>query len=128
MTRKLGDYLRNIRLKEGGKKYWSLSAVAKRAGVSHSFLSQVERNKYMASPEFLKKIAPALQVPIEELYRRAGFLPLTRDKKKLEIENILADKEFMNFYKKYNNLTTRGKELLGEYGDYLRKKNSSKRK
>lgn len=121
----LGNYIRGIRLKKGGKGYWSLSAVAKRAGISHSFLSQVERGHYMASPQFLTKLAPALQVPVEELYRQAGLLPRDARQAGKKLEHLLADKEFMRFYRRYTKLSPKGKELLHEYEAYLRKKFSS---
>lgn len=125
MKRNFGNYIRSIRLKKGGRGFWSLSAVAKRADISHSYLSQLEHDKHMASPKYLARLALALQVPVEELFRNAGFLPPESDKKNQEMQSMLADKEFVDFYKRYTKLSVKGQELLREYERFLQKKFSS---
>ena len=52
----------------------SLRHLAKMTSVSDSYLSQVERGLYEPSPEVLKSIAEALNIPINGLYERLGWL------------------------------------------------------
>ena len=52
----------------------SLRHLAKMTHVSDSYLSQVERGLYEPSPEVLKSIADALNLPISSLYERLGWL------------------------------------------------------
>jgi transcriptional regulator with XRE-family HTH domain len=52
----------------------SLRHLAKMTSVSDSYLSQVERGLYEPSPEVLKSIAEALNIPISGLYERLGWL------------------------------------------------------
>jgi transcriptional regulator with XRE-family HTH domain len=52
----------------------SLRHLAKMTSVSDSYLSQVERGLYEPSPEVLKSIAEALNIPINSLYERLGWL------------------------------------------------------
>ena len=52
----------------------TLRQFANLARISNPYLSQVERGLYRPSAEMLKTIADVLNIPIEELYRRAGLL------------------------------------------------------
>ena len=52
----------------------SLRHLANMTHVSDSYLSQVERGLYEPSPEVLKAIAQALNVPLAGLYERLGWL------------------------------------------------------
>lgn len=52
----------------------SLRHLAKMTHVSDSYLSQVERGLYEPSPEVLKSIADALDLPVSSLYERLGWL------------------------------------------------------
>lgn len=52
----------------------SLRHLANMTHVSDSYLSQVERGLYEPSPEVLKAIAHALNVPLAGLYERLGWL------------------------------------------------------
>ena len=52
----------------------SLRHLANITHVSDSYLSQVERGLYEPSPEVLKAIAQALNVPLAGLYERLGWL------------------------------------------------------
>lgn len=53
---------------------FSLRQFANLARISNPYLSQIERGMYRPSAEMLKKIAEALGIPTEELYREAGLL------------------------------------------------------
>src|SRR6195952_3009032 len=66
----LGDYIRDQR--ETSKI--SLRQLAKSAGVSNPYLSQIERGLRRPSAEILQQIAKALRISAEALYIQAGFL------------------------------------------------------
>ncbi|MFA6321656.1 MAG: S24 family peptidase [Candidatus Omnitrophota bacterium] len=115
MSTRIGDFLRQTReLKESGKGFYSLSAVAKRAGISHSYLSQLETGQVeQPLPGILKKLALALRQPYEDLMCAAGYLPQEKTKPKtieipilgecpadkfnLAIEEVYEDTIEMNF-------------------------------
>jgi transcriptional regulator with XRE-family HTH domain len=52
----------------------SLRKLADLSGVSNPYLSQIERGLRLPSAEVLRQLAPALGVPAETLYARAGLL------------------------------------------------------
>jgi len=52
----------------------SLRHLAQITKVSDSYLSQVERGIYTPSPEVLKSIADALNLPLNPLYEQLGWL------------------------------------------------------
>jgi transcriptional regulator with XRE-family HTH domain len=68
--RTLGEYIREQR--EAAEV--SLRQLAKNAGVSNPYLSQVERGLKKPSAEILGQIATALRISAETLYVRAGLL------------------------------------------------------
>ena len=68
--RSLGEYIREQR--ETAEV--SLRQLAKNAGVSNPYLSQVERGLKKPSAEILGQIAGALRISAETLYVRAGLL------------------------------------------------------
>jgi transcriptional regulator with XRE-family HTH domain len=70
----LGLYLKEQR--EQAKL--SLRELAKAAGVSNPYLSQIERGLRKPSAEVLQQIAKGLQISAEALYLRAGILDDSR--------------------------------------------------
>lgn len=66
----LGDFIREQRQ----SAEVSLRQLAKTAGVSNPYLSQVERGLKKPSAEILGQIASALRISAETLYVRAGLL------------------------------------------------------
>ena len=66
----LGEYIREQR--EAAEV--SLRQLAKSAGVSNPYLSQIERGLKKPSAEILGQIASALRISAETLYVRAGLL------------------------------------------------------
>jgi len=66
----IGAYIRQQR--EGAQV--SLRQLAKLAGVSNPYLSQVERGLRKPSAEILQQIAKGLRISAEALYVRAGIL------------------------------------------------------
>ena len=82
----LGEYIREQR--ESAEV--SLRQLAKNAGVSNPYLSQVERGLKKPSAEILGQIASALRISAETLYVRAGLLE-PRDGDAAVTEAIAAD-------------------------------------
>ena len=66
----VGDYIREQR--ESAQV--SLRQLAKSAGVSNPYLSQIERGLKKPSAEILQQIAKGLRISAETLYVRAGIL------------------------------------------------------
>ena len=69
-VRDLGEYIREQRV----LSQISLRQLAKQAGVSNPYLSQIERGLRKPSAEILQQIAKALRISAETLYVRAGIL------------------------------------------------------
>jgi transcriptional regulator with XRE-family HTH domain len=66
----LGGYIREQR----NHAQISLRQLAKQAGVSNPYLSQIERGLRKPSAEILQQIAKALRISAEALYIQAGIL------------------------------------------------------
>jgi transcriptional regulator with XRE-family HTH domain len=73
----VGKFILRV-LKEKKK---SLRWLARESGVSNSYLSQLTRGLFKATPDILIKIAPALGVTVEEIFVEAGWLPRKKKKK-----------------------------------------------
>src|SRR5437868_11467433 len=69
-VRELGDYIREQRQSSA----ISLRQLARLAGVSNPYLSQIERGLRKPSAEILQQIAKALRISAEALYVQAGIL------------------------------------------------------
>ena len=69
-VRSLGDYIREQR----SASDISLRQLAKLAGVSNPYLSQIERGLRRPSAEILQQIAKGLRISAEALYVQAGIL------------------------------------------------------
>ena len=69
-VRELGEYIREQR----SSAHISLRQLAKLAGVSNPYLSQIERGLRKPSAEILQQIAKALRISAEALYVQAGIL------------------------------------------------------
>jgi transcriptional regulator with XRE-family HTH domain len=70
VLRNVGDYIREQR----HAAQVSLRQLAKAAGVSNPYLSQIERGLRKPSAEILQQIAKALRISAEQLYVQAGIL------------------------------------------------------
>ncbi|MBO0812431.1 MAG: helix-turn-helix transcriptional regulator [Microlunatus sp.] len=71
----------------------SMRQLAKRAGVSNPYLSQIERGLRKPSAEVLQQLATALRISAEQLYVRAGILdPQAHPSPSVEA-SVLADTE-----------------------------------
>lgn len=65
----LGQYITAAR----EAKSWSLRELARRIGVHYSYITRIEQGHYSKpSPEILKRLANALEVPDEDLFALAG--------------------------------------------------------
>ncbi len=103
----LGEFIREQR--EGAKI--SLRELAKSAGVSNPYLSQIERGLRKPSAEILQQIAKGLRISAEVLYVQAGILE-QREASPV-VDAILADEV----------LTERQKQVLLEIHESFRKEN-----
>ncbi|MCI2421156.1 helix-turn-helix domain-containing protein [Saccharopolyspora sp. K220] len=83
----LGGYIRTQR----NNAQISLRQLAKLAGVSNPYLSQVERGLRKPSAEILQQIAKGLRISAEALYVQAGILE--RRESGPVVDAILADPE-----------------------------------
>ncbi|MEU5845192.1 helix-turn-helix domain-containing protein [Saccharopolyspora shandongensis] len=83
----LGSYIRTQR----NNAQISLRQLAKLAGVSNPYLSQVERGLRKPSAEILQQIAKGLRISAEALYVQAGILE--RRESGPVVDAILADPE-----------------------------------
>jgi transcriptional regulator with XRE-family HTH domain len=108
-VRHLGDYIRDQRRDSNV----SLRQLAKLAGVSNPYLSQIERGLRKPSAEILQQIAKALRISAEALYVQAGILE-QREGSGVVADAILADE----------GLTERQKQVLLEIYDSFRKENA----
>ncbi|MEU5691419.1 helix-turn-helix transcriptional regulator [Actinosynnema sp. NPDC020468] len=70
LGRGIGEYIREQR----NTAKISLRQLAKLAGVSNPYLSQIERGLRRPSAEILQQIAKGLRISAEALYVEAGFL------------------------------------------------------
>ena len=111
-VRHLGAYIREQR--EGSKI--SLRELAKAAGVSNPYLSQIERGLRKPSAEILQQIAKGLRISAEQLYVHAGFLEF-RDGNQELVAAILGDPD----------LGERQKQVLLDIYDSFRRENAQAR-
>lgn len=107
-VRHLGDYIREQR----SASDISLRQLAKLAGVSNPYLSQIERGLRKPSAEILQQIAKGLRISAEALYVQAGILD-QREGGGLVADAVLADES----------LNERQKQVLLEIYDSFRKEN-----
>jgi len=108
-VRHLGDYIREQR----GASDISLRQLAKLAGVSNPYLSQIERGLRKPSAEILQQIAKALRISAEVLYVQAGILE-KREGSGLVADAVHADEA----------LNERQKQVLLEIYESFRKENA----
>ena len=109
-VRHLGDYIREQR----NTSQISLRQLARLAGVSNPYLSQIERGLRKPSAEILQQIAKALRISAEALYVQAGILE-HREGGGLVPDAVFADE----------GLNERQKQVLLEIYDTFRKENAA---
>jgi transcriptional regulator with XRE-family HTH domain len=106
----LGAYIREQRR----SAQISLRQLARTAGVSNPYLSQIERGLRRPSAEILQQIAKALRISAEALYVQAGILE-ERDVDSDVPAAVLADVM----------ITERQKQVLLEVYDSFRRENAA---
>ena len=109
-VRNLGDYIREQR----NTAQISLRQLAKAAGVSNPYLSQIERGLRKPSAEILQQIAKALRISAEALYVQAGILDERYGDSDVQAA-VLGDAM----------LTERQKQVLLEIYESFRKENAA---
>lgn len=107
--RNVGDYIREQRR----SAQVSLRQLARLAGVSNPYLSQIERGLRKPSAEILQQIAKGLRISAEQLYIQAGFL-----------DERLGDTEVVTAILADAGLTERQKQVLLEIYESFRKENA----
>ena len=110
--RDLGEYIREQRVSSS----ISLRQLARLAGVSNPYLSQIERGLRKPSAEILQQIAKALRISAEALYVQAGILE-ERDAD-TDVPGAILRDEWVN---------ERQKQVLLEIYDSFRKENDGQR-
>ena len=108
-VRHLGEYIRDQRRDSNV----SLRQLAKLAGVSNPYLSQIERGLRKPSAEILQQIAKALRISAEALYIQAGILE-QREGSRFVADAVHADEA----------LNERQKQVLLEIYESFRKENA----
>ncbi|MDX1510469.1 MAG: helix-turn-helix transcriptional regulator [Nitriliruptorales bacterium] len=113
----LGAYIRNQR----NSAQLSLRNLAKMAGVSNPYLSQIERGLRKPSAEILQAIAKALSISSETLYVKAGILE-ERDPDD-DVENAISRDRYLTepqrqalveMYRSFRQLAVLANEDAGE--------------
>ena len=107
-VRHLGNYIREQR----GASDISLRQLAKLAGVSNPYLSQIERGLRKPSAEILQQIAKGLRISAEAMYVQAGILDERVG------DGLLSDAVHAD-----DGLTERQKQVLLEIYESFRKEN-----
>lgn len=92
----------------------SLRQLAKVAGISNPYLSQIERGLRKPSAEILAQIATGLRISAEALYVRAGILEAVRERASTPVLDALAGDP---------DLTERQKQVLGDIYASFRREN-----
>ena len=110
LSRDIGEYIRSQRT----KAQISLRELAKLAGVSNPYLSQIERGLRKPSAEILQQIAKGLRISAEALYVRAGILEQRQGG--AVVDAVLADTE----------LTERQKQVLLDVYESFRRENEAR--
>jgi transcriptional regulator with XRE-family HTH domain len=109
-VRELGEYIREQR---NGAQI-SLRQLARLAGVSNPYLSQIERGLRKPSAEILQQIAKALRISAEALYVQAGILEERQGDSDVPAALLTDDR-----------ITERQKAVLLEIYDSFRKENEA---
>jgi transcriptional regulator with XRE-family HTH domain len=106
----IGEFIREQR----EQAQVSLRQLARVAGVSNPYLSQIERGLRKPSADILQQIAKGLRISAEQLYIRAGILEAQAGDPQV-VAAILADTV----------LTERQKQMLVEIYQSFRRENAT---
>jgi transcriptional regulator with XRE-family HTH domain len=111
VLRDVGDYIREQR----HAAQVSMRQLAKAAGVSNPYLSQIERGLRKPSAEILQQIAKALRISAEQLYVQAGIL-----------DERIGDDTVTAAMLGDTGLTERQKQVLLEIYESFRRENAAR--
>jgi transcriptional regulator with XRE-family HTH domain len=111
VLRNVGDYIREQR----HVAQVSMRQLAKAAGVSNPYLSQIERGLRKPSAEILQQIAKALRISAEQLYVQAGIL-----------DERIGDDTVTAALLGDTGLTERQKQVLLEIYESFRRENAAR--
>jgi transcriptional regulator with XRE-family HTH domain len=79
----LGKYLADLR----ETKNVSVKELAKATGISDPYLYQVEKGqKRLTDPDFITRIADFFSIDVEEILKKAGYLPENNHEREIEKE------------------------------------------
>src|SRR6266545_5005081 len=106
----IGEFIREQR----EQAQVSVRQLAKVAGVSNPYLSQIERGLRKPSADILQQIAKGLRISAEQLYVRAGILESRHGDPEV-VAAILAD----------TGLTERQKQVIVEIYETFRRENAA---
>jgi len=117
MTEDFGKYIRSLRQEHG----LSLRAVGAMAGVSSSYLAQIEHSRRRPpGPDILKRLAPVYDVPVRDLLKAAGHLEETgpglseEDEIELAFHYVMSDPRYKSGARVRGELTTDVKRFIVE--------------
>jgi transcriptional regulator with XRE-family HTH domain len=105
----IGEFIREQR----EQAQVSMRQLARLAGVSNPYLSQIERGLRKPSADILQQIAKGLRISAEQLYAHAGFLELPHGSREV-VAAILSDTE----------LSERQKQVLLDVYESFRRENA----
>ena len=108
----IGEFIREQR--QAGQV--SLRQLARLAGVSNPYLSQIERGLRKPSAEILQQIAKGLRISAEQLYVRAGILEFREGNQEL-VAAVIGDPD----------LGERQKQVLLDIYESFRRENAQLR-
>lgn len=108
----IGEFIREQR----EQAQVSVRQLARLAGVSNPYLSQIERGMRRPSAEILQQIAKGLRISAEQLYVHAGFLESRGGNQEL-VASILGDED----------LAERQKQVLLDIYESFRRENLAAR-
>ena len=125
MTEDFGEYIRSLRQEHG----LSLRAVGARAGVSSSYLAQIEHSRRRPpGPDILKRLAPVYDVPVRDLLKAAGHLEETgpslseEDEIELAFRYVMSDPRYKSGARVKGELTIDVKRFIVEMYEKATKK------
>lgn len=108
MSKTVGSFIKNHRLRHK----WSARELGLRAGVSSTEIHRIESGERRnPSPKTLTALSEVLEVPMEELYVLAGYLPKSGHVPAIEQAFPGLNKEAINAIQEVANILSEAKHL-----------------
>lgn len=87
-NKEFGDYLRSLRK----RKNLSIKELQELSGVSDAYISQIENGKKpIPSPRTLEKLHKYLDISLEDLLEKAGYIPTIERQTSVDLYDILQN-------------------------------------